>query len=95
MKLHPYRQLFVSEIRNLKLYARYYGTFEMLQRVGKVAYKLKFPLGSRIHPVFHVSMLKKKVGDKVQVQSNLTSIHDDKLVPIPQSILDRRIRKKR
>ena len=95
MKLQPYRQLFVSEIRNLKLSARYYGPFEILQRVGKVAYNLKLPLGSRIHPVFHVSMLKKKVGDKVQVQSNLTSIHDDKLVPIPRSILDRRIRKKR
>ena len=52
LKLQPYRQLSVSARKNLKLSARYYGPFEIVQRVGKVAYKLKLPLGSHIHPVF-------------------------------------------
>ena len=36
----------------------YIGPFEVLKRVGEVAYELALPLGlSGVHPVFHVSML--------------------------------------
>ena len=43
-----------------KLSLRYVGPFEVLKRVGEVAYELALPPGlSGVHRVFHVSMLKR------------------------------------
>ncbi|WRX25513.1 Reverse transcriptase domain - like 10 [Theobroma cacao] len=51
-----------------KLSPRYIGPFEILERVGAVAYRLALPLDfSNIHPVFHVSMLRKYNPDPSHV----------------------------
>ena len=43
-----------------KLSPRYFGPFEILERVGTVAYRLALPPSlSGVHEVFHVSMLRK------------------------------------
>ena len=43
---------------------RYMGPFEILERVRKVASRFALPLGfPNIHPVFHVSMLRKYLLD--------------------------------
>jgi hypothetical protein len=44
--------------RTKKLLPRYVGPFEITDRIGLVAYKLKLPSTVKIHPVFHVSLLK-------------------------------------
>ena len=47
-----------------KLLLRYIGTFEILERVGTIAYQLALPPSlSSVHAVFHVSMLKKYTLD--------------------------------
>ncbi|KAL0536821.1 hypothetical protein IC582_025783 [Cucumis melo] len=48
----------------LKLSPRFVGSFEILERIGPVAYRLALPPSlSAVHDVFHVSMLRKYVLD--------------------------------
>lgn len=62
--LQPYRQKSMAMRHNMKLAPRYYGPFQVVQRVGTAAYNLNLPSTSRIHPIFHVSCLKKKLGEQ-------------------------------
>ena len=41
-----------------KLKRRYVGPFKVLERIGETAYRLELPSQWRIHPVFHVSLVK-------------------------------------
>jgi hypothetical protein len=62
LRLQPYRQNSIATRRSMKLAPRFYGPFRILNRVGKVAYRLELPADSAVHPVFHVSCLKKVIG---------------------------------
>lgn len=42
-----------------KLSPRFYGPYEIIAKVGNVSYTLRLPEGVRIHPTFHVSLLKR------------------------------------
>ncbi|WMV46129.1 hypothetical protein MTR67_039514, partial [Solanum verrucosum] len=51
-----------------KLSPRYVGPFEILKRVGNVAYELKLPNElAPINPVFHISMLKKCISEPMSI----------------------------
>ncbi|KAK4845284.1 hypothetical protein QYF36_003122 [Acer negundo] len=54
--------------RHGKLSSRYIGMYEIIGRVGAMAYRLALPQQlSRIHDVFHVSMLRKYIIDPTHV----------------------------
>ncbi|MCO5567700.1 hypothetical protein L7F22_021394 [Adiantum nelumboides] len=46
-----------------KLGMRYYGPFQVCDKISDVAYRLKLPEGWKIHNAFHVSLLRPFVGD--------------------------------
>ena len=46
----------------------YVGPYKILKRLGNVAYKLEFPAElATVHPIFHISLLKKSVGDPASI----------------------------
>jgi hypothetical protein len=92
LRLQPYRQTSIAVRKNLKLSPRFFGPFEVIQKIGYVAYKLALPMDARIHPVFHVSCLKKKLGLHSSALPTLppVDVHGE-LQPEPEAILDRRL----
>jgi hypothetical protein len=66
LKLQPYVQSSLAPRSNQKLSFKFFGPYEVLAKVGSVAYKIALPVSSSVHPVFHVSQLKKMApGTKV------------------------------
>ena len=91
LRLQPYKQTSMHNKRLGKLAPRYYGPFKVLQKVGEVSYKLDLPFGSLIHPVFHVSNLKAKLGNQVVPRPTIPAVNADLvLTPEPMMILDRK-----
>lgn len=58
VKLCPNRQTSLSRTTFHKLSKQYYGPFQITEAIGVVAYRLTLPLSSKIHNVFHCSILK-------------------------------------
>ncbi|GJZ68640.1 putative reverse transcriptase domain-containing protein [Tanacetum coccineum] len=79
-----------------KLNPRYIGPFNVLAKVGTIAYRLELPQRlSRVHSTFHVSNLKKCLSDE-PLAVPLDEIHiDDKLrfVKEPVEIMDREVKR--
>ena len=88
LKLQPYVQTSVAKRANHKLSSRFYGPFPVISKINEVAYKLELPPQAMIHPVFHVSMLRRAVLPGTPVEPVLPVLSD---VPaVPRAILDTR-----
>jgi hypothetical protein len=73
LKLQPYVQSSLVPRASQKLSFKFFGPFSILEKVGSLAYKLDLPSSSVIHPIFHVSQLKKVLGNDVKVSATLPS----------------------
>jgi hypothetical protein len=90
LKPHPYRQQTAFKCAHQKLTSHFYDSYLVIQKIGSVAY-LHLPDGAHIHPVFHVLLLKKYVGESEMPSKELPSVTDDGVVILEsQHILDTR-----
>ena len=97
LRLQPYKQMFLKQAKkHNKLSPKYYGPYKVLQKIGTMAYKLELPTASRLHRVFHVSCLKKVIGDKLPVQTILPELDKEgKIILEPEAITETRTQKLR
>jgi hypothetical protein len=62
LKLQPYVQSSVAPHANHKLAFKFFGPYRILERIGKVAYRLQLSDSASVHLVFHVLQLKHSPG---------------------------------
>ena len=95
LKVSPWKDINRFRKRS-KLNPRYIGPFEILARIGSVAYQLKLPQElSNVHDVFHVSNLKICLSDdtlvvpldEIQVNTKLNFVEE------PVEIMDREVKR--
>lgn len=85
LKLRPYRQTSARIRRHMKLSHRSFGPYKVLERIGSVAYKLKLPGHCHILHVYHVSLLKQRLGSRNIHSTDLPV--EGILLPEPYKIL--------
>ena len=96
LRLQPYKQTSLKINGAKKLKPRYYGPYKVIQKIGEVAYALEILEVSKIHNVFHVSCLKKYIGQKIFILDTLPPLYDEgQLTLIPEKNLKTRERRLR
>ncbi|CAJ2642348.1 unnamed protein product [Trifolium pratense] len=85
-------------LKSRKLTSKFIGPYQILKRVGKVAYRIALPPSlANLHDVFHVSQLRKYVRDPSHViESDDVQVRDDLTVEtVPLRIEGREVKKLR
>jgi hypothetical protein len=89
LKLQPYIQSSVATRSNQKLSFKFFGPYEILERIGAVAYHLNLATNNSIHPVFHLLQLKRSLRrDEVLIHK---LPRDGSAVQVPIRVLQRRM----
>jgi hypothetical protein len=77
LRLQPYKKTSLKSEHCQKLVPKFYGPYIVLKCVGQVVYQLALPNQSNLHLVFHVSCIKKVIGTRCQIQTNLPELDEE------------------
>ena len=92
LRLHQHSASGITAASPSKLAPRFYGPFLVLACIGEVSYRLRLPECSKIHDVFHVSLLKKFIGVPSTVTPvPLPPIVRGRVIPTPTKVLRARL----
>jgi hypothetical protein len=94
VRFQPYKQLSLKHQGKNKLAPKFYGPYQINKKISHVAYGLELPDNNRIHNVFHVSCLKKVVGQHQKVQTLLPMLDEEgRIILEPEAIIATREKK--
>jgi hypothetical protein len=74
-----------------KLRPKFFGPFQVTEKIDNMAYRLQLPTGARLHDVFHVGLLKKFHGEAPSTPGTLPPIQDGRVYPTLAIILRHRL----
>jgi hypothetical protein len=96
LRLQPYRQASIKRSGAEKLQPHFFGPYRVNKKLGAMAYELDLPQGSKIHNVFHVSCLKRAIGQHIIPIEELPPLDEEgQLILIPEEVLEVQERKLR
>ena len=90
LRLQPYKHMSLKQLNtDNKISPKYYGHYKVLQKIGFMAYKLEFFAFWWVHPVFHVSCLKKEIVYKIPIQTILSKLDEgERFILEPKKIFE-------
>jgi hypothetical protein len=74
-----------------KLSPRFYGPYQVMERIGEITYRLQLPPRAKIHDVFHVALLKKFEGQPPTAVTPLPPIQHGRVIPTHEKVIRARL----
>lgn len=74
----------LPQVTKGKLKPRFFGPYQVNELINNLAVRLALPPRTRLHDVFHVSLLKKFVGMPPDARPPLLAIHNGAAIPEPE-----------